>query len=39
MKIKKIQLEKFKRFTNLTIENIPDTVKLVVLVGPVTAGL
>lgn len=38
MKIKKIQLEKFKRFTNLTIENIPDTVKLVVLVGPNGSG-
>lgn len=38
MKIKKIQIEKFKRFTNLTIENIPDTIKLVVLVGPNGSG-
>lgn len=38
MKIKKIQIEKFKRFTNLTIENIPKNTKLVVLVGPNGSG-
>lgn len=33
MKIKSIELKKFKRFTHLIVEDIPDTVKLVVLVG------
>ena len=38
MKIKKIHLEKFKRFTDLTIKDIPDGAKLVVLVGPNGCG-
>ena len=38
MKIKQIHLEKFKRFTDLTIEDIPETAKLVVLVGPNGCG-
>lgn len=38
MKIKRIHLEKFKRFTDLTIEDIPETAKLVVLVGPNGCG-
>lgn len=38
MKIKKIHLEEFKRFTNLTIDNIPSSAKLVVLVGPNGCG-
>lgn len=38
MKIKEIHLEKFKRFTDLTIKNIPSTAKLVVLVGPNGCG-
>ena len=38
MKIKKIHLEKFKRFTDLVIEDIPSTAKLVVLVGPNGCG-
>ena len=38
MKIKKIHLEKFKRFTDLTIARIPETAKLVVLVGPNGCG-
>lgn len=38
MKIKHIHLEKFKRFTDLTIEGIPDTARLVVLVGPNGCG-
>ena len=38
MKIKKIHIEKFKRFTDLTIEEIPITVKLVVLLGPNGCG-
>lgn len=38
MKINKIHLEKFKRFTDLTIKDIPDGAKLVVLVGPNGCG-
>ena len=38
MKIKSIELKKFKRFTHLIVEDIPDTVKLVVLVGPNGSG-
>lgn len=33
MKIKKIHLKNFKRFTDLTIDEIPETAKLVVLIG------
>lgn len=38
MKIKKIHLEKFKRFTDLTIEKICPDAKLVVLLGPNGCG-
>lgn len=38
MKIKKIELNNFKRFTHLLVENIPDTAKLVILVGPNGSG-
>lgn len=38
MKIKSIHVEQFKRFTNLTIDNIPKTAKLIVLVGPNGCG-
>lgn len=38
MKIRKIHLEEFKRFTDLTIKNIPQEAKLVVLVGPNGCG-
>lgn len=38
MKIREIKLNKFKRFTDLTITDIPDTAKLVVLVGPNGCG-
>ena len=38
MKIKNIELNDFKRFTHLTINNIPSTAKLVVLVGPNGSG-
>lgn len=38
MKIKEIQINNFKRFTNLRIKNIPETAKLVVLVGPNGCG-
>ena len=38
MKIKSIKLEGFKRFTNLKIEEIPETAKLVVMIGPNGCG-
>ena len=38
MKIKSIHLQNFKRFTNLEIQNIPPTAKLVVLLGPNGCG-
>jgi AAA15 family ATPase/GTPase len=38
MRIKTIELKKFKRFTNLKIEDIPQSAKLIVLVGPNGSG-
>lgn len=38
MKIKHIHLDRFKRFTDLTVKEIPETAKLVVLVGPNGCG-
>ena len=38
MKIRNIRLQNFKKFSNLTIDNLPDTVKLVVLLGPNGCG-
>ena len=38
MKIKSIHLKDFKRFTNLKIEEIPETAKLVVMIGPNGCG-
>ncbi len=38
MKIRKIHLEEFKRFTDLTIDNISPSAKLIVLVGPNGCG-
>ena len=38
MKIETIRINNFKRFTNLTITNIPESAKLVVLVGPNGCG-
>ena len=38
MKIKKVELSNFKRFTHLIVENIPETTKLIVLVGPNGSG-
>lgn len=38
MRIKEIKLNKFKRFTDLTISGIPATAKLVILVGPNGSG-
>lgn len=38
MKIREVRLNKFKRFTDLTIKDIPETAKLVILVGPNGCG-
>ncbi len=38
MKISRIELNNFKRFTHLVVEGIPETAKLVVLVGPNGSG-
>ena len=38
MRITKIQVENFKRFTDLTIQYIPDTSKLVLLIGANGSG-
>jgi predicted ATPase len=38
MKIREVKLNKFKRFTDLTITGIPQTAKLVILVGPNGCG-
>ena len=38
MRIRNIYLTKFKRFTDLTIEGIPNTAKLIILVGPSGSG-
>lgn len=38
MKIQEVHLNKFKRFTDLTIKDIPESAKLVVLVGPNGSG-
>ena len=38
MKIKSVHIKNFKRFSDLTIQNIPETARLVVLVGPNGCG-
>jgi AAA15 family ATPase/GTPase len=38
MRIKKIELENFKRFTNLVISDIPEIAKLVLLIGSNGSG-
>lgn len=38
MRIRDIHLTGFKRFTDLKIEGIPDTAKLIILVGPSGSG-
>jgi predicted ATPase len=38
VKIQEIQLNQFKRFTNLKLTGIPETAKLIVLVGPNGSG-
>src|SRR5690554_2791751 len=38
MKIKQISIKNFKRFTNLKVSEIPESAKLIVLVGPNGSG-
>lgn len=38
MKLKKFSAQGFRRFTDLTIDDIPDTAKLVVMLGPNGCG-
>lgn len=38
VKIKKIELKNFKRFTHVIVDNIPESIKLVILVGPNGSG-
>jgi predicted ATPase len=38
LKIKSIKLTRFKRFTDLTVHNIPESAKLVILAGPNGSG-
>ena len=38
MKIKSLRLENFKRFTDLTLQDIPDNAKLVLLIGSNGSG-
>lgn len=38
MKIKSIRIKNLKRFSDLTVEDIPETAKLIVLVGPNGSG-
>ena len=38
MKIKEIRIKQFRRFTDLTIKDIPESAKLVILVGPNGSG-
>src|SRR5687768_4190807 len=38
MKVKTIKINKFKRFTDLTITDIPESARLIILVGPNGCG-
>src|SRR5690606_18442486 len=38
MKVKTIKINKFKRFTDLTITDIPDSARLIILAGPNGSG-
>ena len=38
MRIKRVHLSNYKRFTDLTIKDIPDSTRLVVLIGPNGSG-
>lgn len=38
MRLKQVHLQRFKRFTNTTIRNIPETAKLIIIAGPNGSG-
>lgn len=38
MRVRDVRLKKFKRFTDLKIDNLPETAKLVILAGPNGSG-
>ena len=38
MKLKQVELTNFRRFTKLTVQNIPETTRLVMLAGPNGCG-
>ena len=38
MRFKSATIKNFKRFTNLTVQGIPDTARLIVLAGPNGCG-
>ncbi|MBD1208394.1 MAG: AAA family ATPase [Ignavibacteria bacterium] len=38
MKISSVKINKFKRFTDLTIKDIPESARLIILVGPNGCG-
>ena len=38
MKIAKVTLKRFKRFTDLTVEDLPQTARLIILAGPNGCG-
>jgi len=38
MKLKSVQIKDFRRFTDLTVKNIPQDAKLIILVGPNGCG-
>ncbi len=38
MRVKGVHYKRFKRFTDLKIENLPETAKLIILAGPNGSG-
>ena len=38
MRIKSVTIKDFKRFTDLTVQGIPETVRLIMLAGPNGSG-
>ena len=38
MKLKKVQIKNFRRFTDLTVQSIPQTARLIILAGPNGCG-
>src|SRR5690606_2821714 len=38
MKVKKVKINRFKRFTDLTVADIPESARLILLVGPNGSG-